>query len=390
MSSYDAIVLGLGAMGSAATWQLAKSGARVLGLDRLAPPHAMGSTHGETRITRLAIGEGLHLTPLALRSHEIWREIERETGQDLLTAKGGLILSSDARTSRTHVEGFFANTLAAARRFHIAHQLLDASAIRARFPQFLIRDDEIGYFESRAGFVRPEACVSAQLELARKKGADIRVNELVLDFAEDATGVTIRTATATHRADRLVVCAGPWLPSLLDARIAGLFRIYRQVLFWFAIEGPMTPWHEDRFPIFIWELQGTSQGIYGFPAIDGARGGVKIATEQYDAETNPATAERAVSPEEIASMYARYVAPNFSGLGASCVKSAVCLYTVTPDFGFVIDWLPGSERVLIASPCSGHGFKHSAAIGEALAQLLMENRSSLELSAFRFDRFNDR
>ena len=390
MSRYDAIVLGLGAMGSAATWQLAKRGARVLGIDGFAPPHAMGSTHGETRITRLAIGEGSHLTPLALRSHEIWREIERETGRDLLTAKGGLILSSDARTSKTHVEGFFANTLAAARQFHIAHEILDAAAIRKRFAQFLVQDNEIGYFEPGAGFVRPEACVSAQLDLARKNAADTRVNERVLDFAEDATGVTVRTATATHRADRLVVCGGPWLPSLLDARTARLFRIYRQVLFWFAIDGPIAPWEEDRFPIFIWELQNTNQGIYGFPAIDGARGGVKIATEQYDAETSPAAAERAVSAEEVASMHAHHVAPNFSGLGPTCVKSAVCLYTVTPDFGFVIDWLPGSERVLIASPCSGHGFKHSAAIGEALAQLVMEDKSTLELSAFRFDRFNDR
>lgn len=389
MSGYDAIVVGLGAMGSAATWQLAKRGARVLGLDHLAPPHAMGSTHGETRVTRLAIGEGAHLTPLALRSHEIWRELERETGRVLLTAKGGLILSSDARTSKTHVEGFFANTLAAAEQFHIAHEVLDASAIRKRFPQFLIRDDEVGYFESGAGFVRPEACLSAQLDLARKNAADIRVNETVLGFEEDATGVTVRTATSTHRAGRLIVCAGPWLPSLLDERTARLFRIYRQVLFWFAIEGSVAPWEEDRFPIFIWELQGTNQGIYGFPAIDGVRGGVKIATEQYDRETSPATAERAVSAEEIASMYARFVAPNFSGLGPTCVKSAVCLYTVTPDFGFVIDWLPGSERVLIASPCSGHGFKHSAAIGEDLAQLVTEGRSKSELSAFRLDRFNN-
>src|SRR5262249_6227734 len=142
MTRHDAIVLGLGAMGSAAVFQLAKRGARVLGFDQYVPPHANGSSHGDTRITRLAIGEGDHLTPLALRSNEIWREIERETGDSLLTTNGGLVISSASRTSFTHVEGFFENTVTAARKFGIAHELLDANGIRARFPAFRVRDDE--------------------------------------------------------------------------------------------------------------------------------------------------------------------------------------------------------------------------------------------------------
>src|ERR1700710_1004208 len=134
MDKYDVVILGLGAMGSAAAYQLAKRGAQVLGLDRFAPPHAMGSSHGDTRITRLAIGEGAHYTPLALRSHEIWREIEAETGADLLTVTGGLIISSASRTAALHVDDFFANTLAAAKNHAIAHQILDARDIRRRFP----------------------------------------------------------------------------------------------------------------------------------------------------------------------------------------------------------------------------------------------------------------
>jgi sarcosine oxidase len=386
MVRHDAIVLGLGAMGSAACWQLAQRGARVLGFDRYRPPHTLGSTHGDTRVTRLAIGEGEHLTPLALRAHELWREIEKQTGATLLTTNGGLVVSSDSRTSRTHVEGFFANTVAAARRFGIAHELLDASAIRERLPQFRVRDDEVGYFEKDAGFLRPEACVSAQLDLARRHGADIRTNERVLRFEDDADGVRVQTEKGNYRADRLVLSAGPWLPELIGEKYRRLFRTYRQVLYWFDVEGPLAPWLPENFPIFIWELQGTQQGIYGFPALDGERGGVKIATEHFAVTTSPDGAAREVGDSEIASMYATYVAPNFIGLSHKCVKSAVCLYTVTPDFGFVIDWLPGSQRVLVASPCSGHGFKHSATIGEILAELVADGKSRFELAPFGFKR----
>src|SRR5687768_3259046 len=161
----DAIVVGLGAFGAATTYQLAKSGARVLGIDQYSPPHALGSSHGDTRITRLAIGEGDAYVPLAARSHEIWRELEAATAKDLLTVTGGLWISSSARRAETHVKDFFANTLAAARRFGIAHQVLEAKDIGKRFPQFRVSPNETGYYEPGAGFVRPEACIAAQLGL---------------------------------------------------------------------------------------------------------------------------------------------------------------------------------------------------------------------------------
>ena len=176
MKHFDAIVLGLGAMGSSAVYQLAKRGSRVLGLDQYSPPHDRGSSHGETRITRLAIGEGAHYSPLALRSHEVWREIERKTGASLLTQIGCLVISSPAKTSFTHVEGFFQNTVAAAREHGIVHELLDAKEIRRRYPAFRIGNDELGYFEKDAGFLRPEvgrggaSCSAA--EAGRGSGAE--------------------------------------------------------------------------------------------------------------------------------------------------------------------------------------------------------------------------
>lgn len=384
---YDAIVLGLGAMGSAALYQLAKRGARVLGIDRHAPPHSFGSSHGDTRITRLAIGEGAHYTPLVKRSHEIWREIERETGESLMTATGGLIVSSEAKIAVTHVARFFQNTVDAANAHGIAHEMLDTAELRRRFPQFAIRDSEIGYYEPEAGFVRPEACVRAQLSLAEKHGAEIHTNETARSFDESDGAASVTTDRASYVADTLIVAAGPWLPGTLGGKLARYFKVYRQVQFWFDAKDT-DRFLPDRFPIFIWELQQSRQGIYGFPAIDGPQGGVKIASEQYGSEVTPDDTARDVSPTEITAMYETYVAPNLPGLSSRCVKTAACLYTVTPDFQFVIDRHPAMRRVIVASPCSGHGFKHSAAIGEALAALATGGESPFDLSAFGFARLH--
>ena len=387
MDRYDCIVVGLGAMGSAAARHLAGRGVRVLGIDRFSPPHTLGSTHGDTRITRLAIGEGEHYTPLAMRSHELWRLLERETGTSLLTCNGGLVISSSTKTSINHVENFFENTLAAARRFGIAHELLDAGAIRRRFPAFNVKDDEYGYFEPGAGFVRPEACVAAHLAVAARDGAALRRDEQVLGFDASDAGVAVRTDRGTYRADRMILSTGAWIPGFVGPEVARHFRVFRQTLFWFDLPRAADAYLPERCPIFIWELQHRMQGIYGFPAIDGAGGGLKIGAEHYDATTSADAIERTVTAAEIEHMHERFVAPFLPGLGPRCVRSAVCLYTVTPDFGFVIDRHPASERVLIVSPCSGHGFKHSAAIGEALAQIVVDGESRLDLSDFTLARF---
>lgn len=387
---YDAIVLGLGAMGSATAYQLAKRGADVLGIDRYMPPHAYGSSHGGTRITRLAIGEGEHYTPLAMRAHELWREIENETGANLLTTNGGLVISSDNKLSKTHVDSFFQNTIGAAKRFGIPHELLDASEIRRRYPQFAIGNEEYGYFEQSAGFVRPERCVHAQLELAKKHGAVLHTGETVVGFETSSSSVHVTTDKGRYEADKLIIAAGAWAPALLGPSFAHLFKVHRQIQLWFEPKDGCGAFRPDRFPVFIWELAKIRQGIYGFPAIDGATGGIKVATESFESTCTPCDEMREVSPEEIAAMYDSYIAPNFPGIGPVCVKAAACFYTVTPDFGFIIDHHPDSERVMVASPCSGHGFKHSAAIGEALAEWALERDGRHDLSPFKMTRFNGR
>jgi sarcosine oxidase len=384
MKTFDVAVLGLGAIGSAAVYQLARRKARVVGIDRHSPPHTFGSTHGATRITREAIGEGEHLTPLARRSHALWRDIEERTGQSLLSTIGVLILSSPAKTSSTHVENFLGNTVAAARKYGIAHELLNAPEIRSRYPQFRLRDDELGYFEPGAGLVRPEACVAAQLELARRDGAEINRDERVTELFPDANEVLIKTDRESYCASSVILSSGAWLPEFLGSDVARIFRVFRQVMFWFAPrDGTFRP---GRFPVFIWELSGRTQAIYGFPDIDGD--GVKVATEQYDTVTTAESIQREVSPDEAAAMHQNLIAPFLPQLPADCPRASSCLYTVTSDFGFVIDRHPQVERVIIASCCSGHGFKHSAAIGEALAELALTGRSPIDLAPFRLSRFS--
>ena len=385
MNGYDAIVVGLGAVGSAATYQLAKRGARVLGIDQYAPPHHQGSSHGGTRITRLAIGEGEHYTPLAMRAHEIWRDIEHETGSDLLCTNGALVISSANKTAITHVEGFFENTVAAAKRFGIEHELLDAHQIRRRWPLFAVSDEEFGYFEPGAGFVKPEACIHAQLRLAGKYGATLHMHEKLIGFDCTESHVTVTTNTGRYQTERLILAVGAWLPEIIGPTHP--FQIFRQVQYWFTPMGNIAPFRPDRFPVFIWELRTTRQGIYGFPATDGMTGGVKVATEEFGNATDPQTVARDVSREEIATMYETFVVPHLPGLTSHCVKTATCLYTVTPDFGFVVDRHPEAERVILASPCSGHGFKHSPAIGEALAEIVVEGGPRQNLDAFRLSRF---
>ncbi len=383
--SVNTVVVGLGAMGSATAYQLAKRGATVVGLDRYAPPHTHGSTHGETRVTRQAIGEGEEYSPFALRSHEIWREIERETGTDLLTATGGLIISSRGTDATMHVADFLGTTIAAARRYGIPHEVLDAKEIRRRYPPFQVADEETGYFEPGAGFVRPERSVAAQLLLAQRHGATLRLGEEVLEVPPEGDGVIVATSAGDYRAEQAVLTAGPWLPELLAPEYARHFSVTRQVLYWFAPSDSVEPFLPEHFPVFIWEPAGLPEAIYGFPAIDGAAGGVKMASAAYGERADPDQVRRAVGDEEIATMY-RLVERCFVGISPRCVRAATCLYTVTPDAGFVIDRHPHHPQIVLVSPCSGHGFKHSAAIGEAVAEWVTEGKSRLDLTPFALGR----
>ena len=375
MSRFHTIVLGLGAVGSAALYHLARSGCRVLGLDRYQPPHSWGSTHGETRVTRLAIGEGAEYTPLALRSHELWRDIQRATGKKLLTRCGGLIIRDPEHTDDFHdVPAFFENTLSAALEYGIEHRVLEARDVRRCFPQFKVKDGVVGYHERKAGFLRVEECVRVQLDLARESGAATRFGEKVERFETSGGGVAVTTGSGTYRAGNLLVAAGSWLPRLMGPPYGDLFEVTRRVLHWFEITAAPETFSPGRFPVFIWGP------TYGFPAVGGSASVpvIKIGTEQAKVIVDPDDREmRGVSAEEEAATYASRVEPYLRNVGSRSLRSVVCTYTEAPGARFVVDTHPEHERVIFASACSGHGFKHSAALGEALAQRVVHGESRL-------------
>lgn len=390
---YDVIVVGLGALGAATLYQLSQRGARVLGIDQFAPPHDQGSSHGDSRITRLAVGEGDEYVPFVQRSHAIWRELEARTGKPLMTTTGGLILAPEGRVAEHHGKpDFVRRTIACAQRFGIAHEVLDAAAIRQRFPQFHLQGDEIGYFEHEAGFVRPEDAIGAQLAVARASGAQTRTGERVRAVEPTGSGgsgdtVRVRTDTASFTADRVVVAAGAWLPGFLGQQARADwqadFSVHRQVMHWFDTGSAAADFAPGRFPIFIWMFgDGQEDYMYGFPSSDPAQPALKVATEQYVATTTPDTIDRTVSPEESAAMYRDRVAGRFPQIGGRALKARACMYTVTPDRRFVIDALDGLPNVLVASACSGHGFKHSAGLGDAIADRVLGRQGTLDLSPF--------
>ena len=374
----DVIVVGLGAMGSAVCAQVAARGESVIGFDSYEPPHPYGSTHGDTRITRIAIGEGPEYVPLVRRSHELWREIEEETGDQLLTVCGGLILAPAGSLFLTQTRG-------SASKYGVAHENLSGEEVGQRFPMFSIDSRTEGYYEPEAGWVHPEAAVRAQLELARRRGAQLRVGETIDGWTADAEGVTVTTSAGAYSADQLVVCAGPWLPGLAP-ELGHLFAVHRQLLYWFPIRRGYELLRE--MPIFVWDLGGGAHGFvhldgfYGFPALDGRSGGIKVATESYEHTTAPDGRQHPATPAEIDDMYERCIAPHLPWLGPEPLRTVSCLYTNTRGSRFVIDRHPQHDSVLVVSACSGHGFKHSPAIGEAVAQVVTTGSSDIDLEPF--------
>jgi sarcosine oxidase len=385
--TYDTIVIGLGAFGSATAYQLARRGRAVLGIDRYAPPHTFGSTHGDTRITRLACGEGPAYTATARRSHEIWRDLERQTGKQLLVQNGMLLISGPGQRAPAHGKtDFLGSTIDIARQNKVAHETLSDGDIRRRFPAFNIADGDRGYFEPEAGFVFPEECVATQLQLAAESGGDIKTNETVTRVDVRNGNVEVTTDRGAYTAKTAVLSAGPWLPQFMPQH-RSMFAVRRQVLTWFALEpdAALDHFRPERFPVFYWQVP-RHQAIYGFPWIGGGEPAIKLATEQYDTETTPETVDRSVSDDEIRTIYRDFIAGFFPGVSDRCVKSAVCLYTCVDDNRFIIDRLPDRPEIIVASPCSGHGFKHSAAIGEALAELACGGEPSrVSLDTFRFE-----
>jgi sarcosine oxidase len=354
---FDVAIVGLGAVGGAALLAAARAGAKAIGFDRFAPPHAFGSTHGETRIVRAAIGEGVAYTPFAQRSFELWDQLAAETGERLVVRCGLLLLGAIVPHATHAPQGFLHTTIEAARTFAIPYEMLTGADVRARFPAYAAFTGEDAYFEPGAGMAYPERVVAAQLARAQALGAATRFNAPVIAIERDGGGVVLRTRTETIRAARAVLAAGAWTGEFLPADVARCLTVTRQALHWFAPPAGSSAYAPERMPAFIWN------DLYGFP-IAAAGGGVKVATETMSAVTTAETIDRAVNQADIDLVTPR-VRAAFPDLGRH-LRGETCLYTATPDCHFWVARHPQINGVTVVSACSGHGFKHAAALGEAV------------------------
>jgi sarcosine oxidase len=361
---YDVIVVGLGAMGSAAAAHAAVRGTRVLGLDQFRPGHTQGSSHGRSRVIRLAYFEHPAYVPLLRRAYELWRALERDTGKHLLHMTGGLMIGAPD-------SDVVSGSLRSARAHDLDHEMLDAAELHRRFPPFTPRQDIVAFYEKEAGSLFPEASNQAHLEVAQRHGAELRFDEQVHDWQVQPSGaIDVHTARTRYECGRLILAPGPWASSLFKISWLPL-AVEPQVLFWFSPMGGAAPFAPDCFPIYIWDV-GNGVQFYGFPADDRQR--VKVAF--FRSPHNDEQSMRAA------------LAPHLPALAAgTLVDSVPCKYTLTPDRHFVIDHHPDYPEVVVASPCSGHGYKFASVIGEILADLATSGATRHPIKLFALSRF---
>ncbi|SEO60294.1 N-methyl-L-tryptophan oxidase [Amycolatopsis saalfeldensis] len=375
MTHYDVIVAGLGGMGSAAAYQLARRGQRVLGLDQFAPVHNLGSSHGGSRITRQAYLEGPDYVPLLLRAHELWDEIERDTGREVFTRCGGLMVGQpDSQT--------VAGSRLSAEKFDIPHELLDAADVRRRFPTMVPLDDEVALYEPGAGFVSPEGSVAAHLQLAARFGAELHHEEQVFTWSTSESGVRVGTASSYYTASQLVLCPGAWAPCLLSG-LGVEFEVQRQVQYWFRPSGDASAYAPSRQPVYLWETDEDTQ-FYGFPASAGQD--VKVASHLGGTPCTAETIDRRVDESEIRRM-AALAGSRLPTLPGEFRRAATCLYTNTPDEHFVLARHPDHPRAVVACGFSGHGFKFAPVVGEILADLVLDGSTPHPIALFDPARF---
>jgi sarcosine oxidase len=377
MTQYDVIVAGLGAMGSATAYHLAKRGRTVLGFEQFSPGHTQGSSHGDSRIIREQYFEHPQYVPLVQRAYVLWRELEKETGGHLMSIHGGLMMGP--RDSMV-VSG----TIRSAVEHGLPYELLAGDEIRARFPAFKPSTDTYGVFDPHGGILDPDACNRAHLDQARAHGARLNYGEAVTGWTARADHVDVRTRFGSYSARHLVITAGSWTRQLLGDVPVPL-TVERQVLFWFDVPRDRQDYARDHFPIYAYQYSPETF-CYGFPRmLRGAKAAIMHKGEKY---SSPEQVRRTIDPKEVEPLRDA-LRPILPDLAVAPVReSTVCLFTDTPDGDFLIDRHPEHDNVLISSPCSGHGFKFASAVGEAQADLITEGKSRFDLSPFSLSRFH--
>jgi len=369
-SKYDVIVVGVGAMGSAAVYHLVRRGLRVLGLERFNIPHHFGSSHGVTRIIRLSYFEHPSYVPLLRRAYELWRELEQQSAERLLHITGSI----DAGVPGSAV---FEGSRASCEQHGLPHEILTSAEVTRRFPGYRLPAQMMAVLQPQGGFVLPELCISAHVRLAQALGAEIHAREQVAGWEPVAEGIRVRTSRAIYEAAQLVISAGAWVAELAP-ELKSLAVPERQVFGWLQPKRP--EWFApDRFPVF--NIAVEEGHYYGLPVFGVP--GFKVGRFHHLEEAiNPNTMRRECDSrdEEVLWTFAERYFPNGAG---STMALHTCIFTNTPDGHFIIDRHPQCDRVWIASPCSGHGFKMASVIGEIMADLAERGETRHEISLHR-------
>jgi len=383
VTDYDVIVVGLGAMGSSAAYQLANRGQRVLGIEQFTPAHTFGSSHGDSRIVRKSYFEKPDYVPLLVRSYQLWDELSAAFGEELFTRCGALNLGLPDSPIVT-------GAIASAERWNLPYQLLDAAAVRARFPQFAVPDGQVAVYEADAGYARPEVTVLAQLELADEAGAELWFDTVVESVELGPDGVHLSAGGEHVAAPRAVIATGAWADRLANLDKFPL-AVSRQTMHWFDAKDP-AEFAEDRCPVYIWDIpvplgQPAAQ-LYGFPQLRGDTG-VKAALyhDGSPAVVNPDTLDRTVTEADYARVQ-QLLSGTLPGLRGEPVRSRTCMYPSARDDDFVLGVHPGSSgRVVLAIGFSGHGFKFVPVVGEIVADLVIEGHTRHDIGFLSPRRF---
>ena len=371
---FDVIVVGLGAMGSSACCELARRGAKVLGLEQFNLLHSLGSSHGQSRMIRLAYYEHPEYVPLLRRAHELWREMELKHGNIFL--QSGVIYMGAPSSP------LISGSERSARQYGIAHELLDREQLRARSPLFEVPKDYVGMFEPEAGILRPEFIIRHYLSAALAAGVEVHACEPVTSWQATDSSITVETTKAAYTAKHVIFCSGAWTGAIV-ADLGAKLKVTRQIMAWFW---PQRPELFSAERTSSWAIDNGNGGLfYGFPMLPGYPG-VKVAIHAQGAEVKPDQVTRSFLPGddlEVRSAVRRYL-PLAEG---PLLASSVCLYTNSPDSHFIVDRHPRHERVTVACGFSGHGFKFASVMGEILADLALAGTSSLPIEFLSLKRF---
>jgi sarcosine oxidase len=360
-------------MGSAAAYHLSRRGQRVIGIDRFSPPHALGSSHGRTRMIREAYYEDPVYVPLVQRAYALWADLQREaSGTSCFLRTGGLMIGPDGSDLVT-------GSLRSAALNGLAHEVIEARALHRRYPAFAPLDDMVGILDPNAGILFPEPIVDAHLRLAEARGATLLRDTIVHGWERDGDLLSIRAGDKSISACQMVLAAGPWLSALVPELP---LTVERQVIHWFDPVQYEEYFAAERMPVSIWELHNGSY-FYTMPDLGD---GVKIGVHHGGQTVDPDRVDRRITDAEDAFAYdlLRRFVPFAKGHPRD---RAVCLYSNTPDRHFIVDRHPEEPNVMILSACSGHGFKFSSVLGEIVADLLTTGTSAFDLSSFALRRF---